>query len=268
MGRSPLSKNNVTVRGEGSALVFGHGFGADQRAWRFVAPAFESTHRVVCFDHVGSGGSDLSAYAQDRHALLHGFALDLLDVLDALDLHDVVYVGHSVGGIIGLLASIEAPQRFRRLVLLGSSPRFVDDPPDYVGGFQRSEIEGVLELMERDQIAWAEALAPMAIDGETDPDLLEDFGRGLRQLDPLVARSFGRLAFGVDCRDQLGGVTVPALLIHCTHDSIVPRSVARYLHERLAGSRLEEIDGHGHCPHLSHPDRTIALISEYLRDDA
>lgn len=262
---SAIERNHVRVSGQGDrALVFGHGFGTDQRAWRHVAPAFEASCRTVLFDHVGFGGSDRRAYSEARHGTLDGYAQDLLDILDALGLAQVDYVGQSAGGLIGLLASIAAPARFRRLVLIGASPRFINDPPGYVGGFERAEIEGILDLMERDQIAWSEALAPLAI-GEGNPDgLVAEFGTCLREIDPLVARRFGRMVFGVDVRDRLGAVTVPALLVHCSHDSIVPPEVARYLLAHLPGSRLCEIDGHGHCPHMTHPRQTVAAISEYL----
>lgn len=259
---SAITKNNVrSTGGGGTALVFGHGFGTDQRAWRFVAPAFEQRHRLVLFDHVGFGGSDLSAYDEARHGALEGYADDLLDILDALALPPVVYVGHSAGGIIGLLASIRRPERFARLVLVGSSPRFVNDPPAYQGGFEAHEIEGILDLMERDQISFAQTLAPLAMGEQSAAPLLDEFDHGLRRLDPLVARRFGRLVFGLDCRSRLAQVTVPALLVHCTRDSIVPPAVGRYLHERLAGSRLLEIEASGHCPHLSHPRETIAALA-------
>jgi len=258
-------KNNVHVSGQGRrTMVFGHGFGTDQRAWRLVGPAFAADYDLVSFDHVGFGGSDAGAYADSRHSSLDGYALDVLDLLDALNLEQVTYVGHSVGGVIGLLASIQQPQRFTQLVLLGSSPRFVNDPPDYTGGFERHEIEGILDAMERDQLAWADSLAPMAMGAQSSADLVQDFGNGLRALDPLIARQFGRATFLVDCRDQLPRVSVPSLIVQCTQDSIVPRVVGQYLHEHLAGSTLREIDGAGHCPHLSHPKQTIGLIADYL----
>jgi sigma-B regulation protein RsbQ len=260
-----IERNKVRVAGPGrDALVFGHGFGTDQRAWRFVAPAFAQDRGVVTFDHFGFGDSDRSGYAGPRHAALEGYALDLLDILDALGLEQVSYVGHSIGGVIGLLASLHQPERFKRLVLLGASPLFVNDPPDYVGGFERSEIEGILEIMERDQIAWSAALAPLAMGDQSPPELVQDFGHGLRALDPLIAREFGRLAFLVDCRDRLSQVQVPTLIVHSTRDSLVPRAVGAYLHRTLAGSTLSEIDASRHCPHLTHPQETVALISQYL----
>lgn len=265
MSASAIQRNGVQVLGQGSeALVFGHGFGTDQRAWRYVAPAFTATHRVVLFDHVGFGASDRSAWADSRHGALEGYAQDLLDILDALGLQRVSYVGHSAGGMIGLLASIRQPARFERLVLLGTSPRFINDPPGYFGGFERGEIEGILDALERDQLAWSETLAPMAIGAQNSQELVHEFGNGLRALDPLIARAFGRTVFTLDCRDRLAQVSVPALVVQCTQDSIVPREVGTYLHRHLAGSVLREIDASGHCPHLTHPQQITALIREYL----
>ncbi len=263
-----LTKNAVQVSGEGTqTLVFGNGFGTDQRAWRFVAPAFAARRRVVNFDHVGFGSSDRAAYADSRHASLDGYAQDLLDILDALAVDRVSYVGHSIAGIIGLLAAIRQPDRFERLVLIGSSPRFVNDPPGYLGGFSREEVEGILDAMERDQLAWSQSLAPVAMGEQSPPDLVYEFGNGLSALDPYIARSFGRLVFLVDRRDALPSVRTPALVVQCTHDSIVPREVGAYLHRHLAGSTLRELEAAGHCPHLTHPRETIALIAEYLAVD-
>jgi sigma-B regulation protein RsbQ len=260
-----LTRNAVQVSGEGERmLVFGNGFGTDQRAWRFVAPAFAGQRRVVNFDHVGFGSSDRAAYAVGRHDSLDGYAQDLLDILDALAVERVDYVGHSIAGIIGLLAAARAPERFGQLVLIGSSPRFVNDPPDYVGGFSREDVEGILDAMERDQLAWSQSLAPVAMGEQSSPDLIHEFGNGLSALDPYIARAFGRLVFLVDARDRLARVRTPALVLQCTHDSIVPVEVGAYLHRHLAGSTLRELEAAGHCPHLTHPAETITVIAQYL----
>lgn len=261
-----LKSNNVHVSGRGEqAIVFAHGFGTDQSAWRWVAPAFEGRFTVVRFDHLGCGGSDLSAWREARHGSLDGYAADLLEILDALELPRVHYVGHSAGALIGLLASIAQPGRFARMALVGASPCFVDDPAaGYRGGFQAAEIDGILDLMERDQIAWAGALAPLALGADAPPALADDFGSGLRQIDPLVARRFGGLVFRADLREKLPLVTVPTLLLHCRRDSLVPPEVAGYLHRQLRGSVLRWIEAHGHCPHMSHPQQTTALLDEYL----
>ena len=265
MRTGAIARNNVQVDGSGPrTLVFGHGFGTDQRAWRFVAPAFAGQRRVVTFDHVGFGGSDRAAYADPRYRTLEGYAVDLVGVLDALEIERVTYVGHSIGGVIGLLASLAAPERFERLILVGSSPRFINDPPDYVGGFERDEIEGILDAMESDQLAWSQSLAPVAMGDQSSEDLVREFGNTLSALDPLIARSFGRAVFTVDCRDRLPQVLTPTLVLQCTNDSIVPRSVGAYLQRQLPNSRLREIEASGHCPHLTHPRETVGAIADYL----
>lgn len=262
----PIERNNVRAAGHGQrTMVFGHGFGSDQRAWRFVAPAFAAGYREVLFDHVGFGGSRLAAYDADRHASLHGYVGDLLEILDTLGGAPVVHVGHSAGAVIGLLASLVRPERFAGLVLLGMSPRFLNDAAaGYEGGFEPAEIEAIFELMERDRLAWAGALAPMAMGEGSPAGLVQDFHQGLAALDPLVARRFGRLAFGVDCRAELKHVAVPTLIVQCRHDRIVPPAVGRYLQQQIAGSVLHEIDGAGHCPHISHPAQTVAAMQSWL----
>ncbi len=265
MRKTAVERNNVQIRGKGEkTLLFGHGFGTDQRAWRFVTPTFLDTHRIVTFDHVGFGGSDRAAYADTRYRTLEGYAVDLVEILDEIAEECVTYVGHSIGGVIGLLASLTAPERFERLILLGSSPRFINDPPDYVGGFERVEIEGILDAMESDQLAWSQSLAPVAMGEQSTADMVNEFGNTLSALDPLIARSFGRAVFTVDCRDRLPDVQVPTLVLQCTRDSIVPRSVGAYMQRHLQKGTLRELDASGHCPHLTHPEETSAAIDDYL----
>lgn len=265
MPSDPLHKNNVHVRGDGPrTLLFAHGLGTDQRAFAALTAAFMPTWRVVLMDHVGFGGSDPGAYRDARHGTLDGYARDVLDVLDALQLDEVVYVGHSAGALIGTLACIQAPARISRMVAIGMSPRFVDDPPAYVGGFDSVAIEGMLDLLERDQSAWASAMTPLAMGEHGTPQTQQDFGANLRALDPVFARRFARLVFTIDIRHLLPQVQVPVLAVQCTRDSIVPRSVGHYLQRVLPHCVLHEIEGTGHCPHLSHPNETLAAIASDL----
>lgn len=196
-----MHRHHVTITGSGTRpLVFAHGFGCDQTAWRCVAPAFESTHRVVLYDHAGCGLVDPAPYDVQRHASLDGYADDLLDILQEADLHDVVLVGHSIGSVIGLLAAIRRPGRFARLQLLAPSPRFLNDPPDYVGGFELADLDGLFTLMESNHFGWARFLAPIAMGEKNPAALTRDFEDAPCQLDPGHARQFARLAFGVDVR--------------------------------------------------------------------
>ena len=240
--------------------------------WRLVAPAFEATHRVVLYDHAGCGAADPVPADDERHASLEGYASDLLDILDELRLHDVVFVGHSVGSVIGLLAALRQPERFSRLVLVAPSPRFLNDPPGYVGGFEPADLEGLFELMESNHLGWAQFLAPLAM-GESSPvEQTREFEAQLCALDPEAAGRFARLVFYVDIRDRLTRVRVPSLIIQCLRDGIAPPVVGRYMLEQLPRSRLVEIDASGHCPHVTHPAETIAILRRELQradaDDA
>ena len=265
MTQDILRRNHVRVSGRGTQpMLFAHGFGCDQNMWRFVAPAFEDDYRVILFDYVGSGQSDLGAYDEKRYATLDGYAQDVLDVVHALDLRDVVFVGHSVSSMVGVLAANREPERFARLVMIGPSPRYVNDDP-YVGGFERGDIEGLLEMMEGNYIGWANFLAPAIVRNPDRPELGEELTASFCSTDPVVARRFAEATFLSDNRQDLKDVTVPSLILQCSDDMVAPLEVGDYLHREMAGSTLRVMKATGHCPHLSHPDETIALMREYLQ---
>jgi sigma-B regulation protein RsbQ len=265
MSNDVLVRNHVTQSGDpqGRPMLFGHGFGCGQQMWRFVAPAF-ADHRVVLFDYVGSGRSDLSAYDPGRYGDLAGYAQDVLDIVERLDLRDVVFVGHSVSSMIGVLAANRRPERFSRLVLVGPSPRYVDDPPGYVGGFAREEIEGLLDLMDRNYLGWARALAPTVMGLPSDAPATQELEESFCSTDPKTARQFAEVTFLSDNRRDLAEVRVPSLILQCTDDAIAPSSVGEFCHRNLARSTLERLRARGHCPHLSAPDETIAVVRDWL----
>ena len=260
------ARNNVQVRGSGTQpMVFAHGFGCDQNMWRYVAPAFEEDYRVILFDFVGCGKSDWSAYRSDRYATLAGYAQDVLEILEAYDLRDVIFVGHSVSAMIGALASIEAPQRFERMVMVGPSPCYVNDHmKGYVGGFERADIEGLLDLMDKNYIGWASFLAPVVMKNPDRPELVQELQGSFCATDPRVTREFARATFLSDNRVDLPKVPVPSLILQCADDSVAPDSVGEYLHRELAGSTLVRMKATGHAPHMSHPAETITLMRDYL----
>lgn len=259
-----LDRHNVTVRGRGSQpMLFAHGFGCDQSMWRFVAPAFEDDYRVVLMDYIGAGGTDASAYVPERYATLDGYAQDILDVSHALGLEDVVFVGHSVSSMIGLLASIREPDLFDRLVLVGPSPCYVNDPP-YIGGFEREDIDGLLGTMEKNYGGWAEAMAPAIMKNPERPELAAELEARFCETDPDIARDFAAATFLSDNRADLEDVTVPSLILQCSDDVIAPDSVGTYLHRHLRDSTFRKLQATGHCPHVSHPDETTDAIREYL----
>ena len=265
MPQDVLTRNNVRVFGRGTRpLVLAHGLGCAQHMWRFVTPAFEDDYRIVLCDYVGSGRSDLRAYDPARYASLDGYAQDVLDVLRALDLRDVVLVGHSVSSMVAVLAANREPERFARLVLVGPSPRHVDDPPDYAGGFSRGDIEGLLETMDRNYIGWANVLAPAIMKNADRPELAAELGESFCSTDPTIARRFAEATFYADNRADLPAVRVPSLVLQCSEDIIAPLAVGEYVHRHTPGSTLRVMRATGHCPHMSAPEETVALIREYL----
>lgn len=265
MNQDVLTRNNVKVFGRGTQpMVFAHGFGCDQNMWRLLTPAFEDDYRIVLFDYVGSGHSDLNAYDAARYGSLEGYAQDVLDVVRALDLRDVVLVAHSVSSMVSVLAANEEPDRFDRLVLIGPSPRYINDPP-YVGGFERADIDGLLEMMDRNFIGWANFLAPAIMKNPERPDLGEELTTSFCSTDPVVARRFAEATFLSDNRADLPRVRVPSLILQCSDDMVAPVEVGEYLHRELPGSTLRVMEATGHCPHMSHPEETIQLMKEFLQ---
>jgi sigma-B regulation protein RsbQ len=264
MTEDVLVRNNVKISGRGTQpMLFAHGFGCDQNMWRFVAPAFEDDYRVILFDYVGSGRSDLDAYEAGRYASLDGYAQDVLDVCEALDLRDVVFVGHSVSGMVGVLAANQQPERFAKLILLGPSARYVNDA-EYVGGFERADLEGLIDMMDRNFIGWANFLAPVIMKNPDRPELGAELEESFCSTDPIIARRFAEATFFADNRSDAAEVRVPSLIVQCADDAIAPRTVGEYLHRTMPGSTFRLLDVSGHCPHMSHPEETIAAMREYL----
>ena len=258
-------RNNVHVSGRGDkVMLFAHGFGCDQAMWRYVTPAFQDDYRIVLFDYAGCGKSDWSAYDAGRYADLRGYARDVLDVIEAFDLRDVIFVGHSVSSMIGMLAAIEAPERFDRLLMIGPSPCYVNDD-GYVGGFERRDIEGLLDLMEKNYIGWAAFLAPVVMKNTDRAELAAELQASFCATDPRMTRQFARATFLSDNRRDLAKLKTPCLILQCSDDAVAPETVGRYLREALSGSTLRQMSATGHCPHMSHPAETIELMKEYLR---
>ena len=245
-------------------MLFAHGFGCDQTLWRFVTPELAAEHRIITFDYVGAGRSDRTAYDPSRYSSLQGFADDVLEICRRLDLQDVVLVGHSVSATVALLASIAEPERFSELILITPSPRYLDDPPEYRGGFARPDIDALLGMMDVNATGWAAYLAPVVMGNPERPDLASDLEATFCAIDPVMARQFAEVTFLADNREDLGKVTVPSLIVQVSDDVVAPMDVGRYLHARLADSTFQVIQGTGHCPHVSHPAETVAIIREYL----
>ena len=260
-----VARNHVRLTGveQGQPLLFAHGFGCDQNMWRFVAPAFESTHRVVLFDHVGAGESDLSAYSAEKYSSLEGYADDIIDICSDLGLRDVVYVGHSVAAMMGVVAARKRPDLFAKLVLVGPSPRYTDDG-DYRGGFSQADIEGLLDSLDSNYLGWSSAMAPVIMGNPERPELGDELTNSFCRTDPDIARRFAHVTFTSDNRADLEQVTIPTLILQCSDDAIAPDFVGEYVQSAISGSQLVRLAATGHCPNLSAPDETIAAIKSFL----
>jgi len=252
----------VTGQEDGPVVMLSHGFGCDQHLWRLVAGPLAERFRVVLFDHVGAGRSDLSAWSEDRYSTLDGYAEDVVRIVRELDLHDVVFVGHSVSAMIGVLAVAAEPHRFAKLVLVTPSPRYIDDG-DYRGGFSAADIDELLESLESNYLGWSAAMAPVIMGNPDRPELGEDLTTSFCRTDPVIARVFARATFLSDNRADLAKVTVPTLVLECSQDAIAPREVGAFVHAEIPDSTLVTLDATGHCPQLSAPEATAAAIAAF-----
>jgi sigma-B regulation protein RsbQ len=259
------ARNNVRLSGRSGAqpMLFAHGFGCDQNMWRHVVPAFEDEYRIVLFDHVGAGGSDLSAYDRRKYGSLQGYADDVLEICRELELREVIFVGHSVASMIGILAAAEEPERFAKLVLVGPSPRYIDEE-DYVGGFTTEDIEGLLDSLDSNYLGWSTAFGPVIMGRPDRPELGEELTNSFCRTDPAIAKHFARVTFTSDNRADLDRVETPALVLQCSNDVIAPTAVGEYVHARLRNSEIVHLQASGHCPNLSAPDETVAAIRAFL----
>ena len=244
-------------------MLFAHGFGCDQNMWRYLTPAFEDQYKIILFDYVGAGKSDKTAYNRERYASLRGYAQDVLDICKELDLQQVIFVGHSVSSMIGLLAAIKEPHYFDRLIMVGPSPCYINDR-DYKGGFERKDIEGLLDTMEKNYIGWANFLAPNIMGNSDRPHLGRELTESFCSTDPLIAREFAQATFFSDNRNDLRHNRTPALILQCSEDIIAPFTVGEYMAQHLPKSTLRVMKATGHCPHMSEPEETITLIRQYL----
>ncbi len=260
-----VRRNNVTITGSGQrAMMLAHGFGCDQNMWRYTVPAFAADYQIVLFDYVGSGRSDLRAYNADRYSNLNGYAQDILDICEALDLRDVIFVGHSVSAMIGLLAALKTPARFSFLIMLGPSPCYINHPPDYYGGFNRSDIVELIDTMQQNYIGWANFLAPAIMKNAERPELAAELTQSFCSTDPRIARRFAEATFFSDNRADLPKLTVPSLILQCSDDMVAPVAVGEYMRRHLPRSTFKQLLAVGHCPHMSAPEETSEAIKEYL----
>ena len=261
---SVAARNNINIKGTGDrAMVFAHGFGCDQNMWRFVSPAFENEFRTVLYDHVGAGGSDLTAYDAEKYATLSGYADDLIQIGETLGFENAIFVGHSVSSMIGVLASVKVPRMFESIVLIGPSPRYINDG-EYIGGFSNNDIEELLESLADNHMGWSAAMAPAIMGNPDRPELGEELTNSFCRTDPDIAKAFARVTFTSDNRSDLRNVTARTLILQCREDIIASEGVGEFVHRSIPGSTLSLLDATGHCPNLSAPDKVIAAMRAFI----
>lgn len=263
---SVLKRNNVTIKGTGKNMIFfAHGFGCDQNMWRYVSPVFEEKYTTVLFDHVGAGNSDLSSYSFTKYNQLEGYAEDIVEIAKELKVSNAVFVGHSVGAIIGLIATKMSPELFGKLVLVSPSPSYINNE-DYIGGFSRPEIDELLESLNDNHLGWSATMAPVIMGNPDREELGKELTNSFCKTDPEIAKHFARTTFLTDKRDILEDSKVPVLILQCSSDVIAPVEVGHYMHKKMTGSQLVIMKATGHCPNLSAPEETIEAISDFLYD--
>lgn len=264
--KNVIERNNVTVLGQGEkTMMLAHGFGSNQSMFRYMAPLFEKEYRLVLFDYVGSGKSDIESYDSTKYSSLQGYVQDVFDIIDELRLENIIFVGHSISAMIGMLASIERPDAFDKLVMIGPSSRYLNDSDGYYGGFEKSDIIELLDMMEMNFVGWASYMAPMVMDGSQDPQLTKELEESFVSTAPRVAREFAEVTFFSDYRSSLSKVTIPTLIIQCSNDSVVPIQAGEYLHKHLKNSTFYLMEANGHYPHISQPKETGKIIAEFLQ---
>lgn len=260
-----IKRNNIKVIGEGDrTLLMAHGFGCDQNMWRYITPALTPHYRVVLFDYVGSGNSDLSAYSRQRYSRLEGYAQDIIEICESLELERTVLIGHSVSSIIGLIASIEAPEFFERMIMVCPSPCFLNKPPDYRGGFEREDLQELIDLMDKNYIGWANYLTPILLGASSNETLVGELSGRFCSTDPVIAKTFAQATFFSDYRNLLPKTKHPSLILQSQTDALAPVEVGEYMNAHMPESTLAVIPAEGHCLHMTHPDEVIDEIYRYL----
>jgi sigma-B regulation protein RsbQ len=259
-----IIRNNIRISGNGDqVLLFGHGFGCDQNTWRAIVPAFKEDYKIVVFDYVGAGKSDLSAYDESRYSSLEGYALDIMEICNVLDLQNVIFVGHSVSSMIGLLAVKKDQSRFQKIIFIGPSPCYLNKP-GYMGGIDSEDIEDLLEVMDSNYLGWSATMAPLIMGAENSQELADSLEASFCATDPSIARKFARVTFLSDNRDDLKGLKIPSLTIQCKDDFLTSASIAQYINERMSLNQISLLESSGHCPHLSDPEGVISAIKNFI----
>ena len=261
-----IKRNNVTVHGEGTqVMLMAHGYGCDQNMWRFITPAFSSNYKIVLFDHVGSGKSDISSYDYKKYSSLEGYADDIVEICESLDLKNVILIGHSVASMMGVLAVNKAPHLFDTLIMVGPSPRYINDET-YYGGFDEADINELLESLDSNYLGWSSAITPVIMGNAHKPELSKELENSFCRNNPEIAKHFAKVTFLGDNRNDLLKLTTRTLILQCTSDVIAPEAVGKYVNEHAQNSTILFMKATGHCPHMSAPQETVELVTKFLEN--
>lgn len=263
-----FKKHNLNIIGNLNTietLIFAHGYGSNQEAWRFITPAFEDQYQLVLFDMVGCGDSDLAAFTPQHYGSLHKYADDLIEICDELKLQQVHLIAHSVSSIIGTLAFLKRPDLFSTFVLIGASPRYLNDE-GYIGGFTKQQVSKLLLDMAQNYIDWLNGFAPAVIQSPNNPELVDEFATSLAKMRPGTSIEIARKIFFCDHRSDFAQLKVPVLLLQSPDDAVVPYQVGEYLHQVIPNSQLRWISTPGHFPHMTNPREIIEAIIQHLRE--
>ncbi len=250
--------------GEGDqSIILAHGFGCNQNVWRHLVAAYKSKYKLILFDFVGAGQSDLSAYDSKRYSSLEGYAKDVLEIIEALNIKNALYIGHSVSCMIGVKAAIAQPSYFSKLIFVSPSPCYINDE-EYIGGLDKEDLNNLLELMDSNYLGWSSLLAPQVMGNTDQPELGEELVANFCATDPDIAKEFARVTFLSDNRTDLENIQTESLTLQCFNDILAPLAVGYYIEKKAKGNTLKILQATGHCPHMSAPEETIAAISAYI----
>jgi sigma-B regulation protein RsbQ len=264
MLKNLIKKHNITIHGSASkSMFFVHGYGCDQNMWRYITPQFKEDYKIILIDLVGSGKSEELAYNCEKYSSLEGYADDIIEICDALNLQDVCLVGHSVSAMIGLLAAVKKPSLFEKLIMIGPSPRYINDD-NYIGGFSQGDIDELLETLESNYLGWSSAMASVIMDNADRPELAAELEVSFCQNNPKIAKHFAEVTFSGDNRDDLKKLTTDTLIIQAETDAIASLEVGKFVHNNIINSKFVALKTSGHCPHISAPELTIAAMKQYL----
>lgn len=265
-----IKRNAVKVYGDGKqTIVLAAGYGVDQRIWRKLLPHFEKDYTLVVFDYVGAGSSDRTSFSLERYKALSGYAKDILEILEVLKLRDVIFIGHSVSSMIGLLAAIERPEYFSSLVFVSPSACYVNDPISGLqGGYEKDDLDEIMTRINGNYVEWAREVIPMVVNNADKPELIREILDMFLDYDEKIAKCFAVPTFFSDHRQELLKLKKPCLILQSSQDPMAPLQVGDYLHAHLQNSKLKVMKARGHFPQLTASDEVNTLISDYLKKNA